>query len=147
MGYTNLEQSETLKEMLPPESADMKWYFRKDEIDAPKVPTFGYSKAAAESYKGTEAVYLPCWSLDALIKLLPSEFTTENKFGIFKYTIRIRKYKFTEDIDVHQIAYGNYKYYEDGSSSWKDMINTGEKENLIDTAFDMIIWLKENKKL
>ena len=71
--YTDLQQSKKLAEILPIESADMKWYFWKEEIDAPKVPTFGYSKTAAESYKDTEAVYLPCWSLAALISILPAE--------------------------------------------------------------------------
>lgn len=90
---------------------------------------------------------LPSWSLSALMKLLPSEFTTENDLGIFKYEIKIRKYKFTNDVDLYQIAYGNHKWYEDGSHSWKDMINTGEKEELFDAAFDMVCWLKENGKI
>jgi hypothetical protein len=68
--YTDIEQSRKLAEILPTESADMKWYFWKDEIDAPKTPTFGYSKTAAESYKDTEAVYLSCWSLTALLDVL-----------------------------------------------------------------------------
>lgn len=68
--YTDLNQSKKLAEILPLESADMKWYFWKDEIDAPKLPTFGYSKDAAENYKDTEAVYLPCWSLAALLNIM-----------------------------------------------------------------------------
>lgn len=90
---------------------------------------------------------IPCWSLSALMNLLPSEFTTENKFGKYKYEIKIRKYKLTDDVDIYQIAYGNYKWYEDGSHSWKDMINTGQKEELLDAAFEMVCWLKENKKI
>lgn len=69
--YTDWQQSKKLAKILPLESADMKWYFWKDEIDAPKTPTFGYSKTAAESYKDTEAVYLPCWSLASLLGVLP----------------------------------------------------------------------------
>lgn len=38
-------------------------------------------------------------------------------------------------------------WYKDGGYTWKDMINTGEKEDLLDAAFEMIVWLKENKKL
>ena len=68
--YTDLEQSKKLAEILPLESADLKWFFWKEEIDAPKPPTFGYSKTAAESYKNTEAVYLPCWSLAALLNII-----------------------------------------------------------------------------
>ena len=90
---------------------------------------------------------IPAWSLSSLMNLLPSEFTEVGKYSTTKYEIDIRKYKFTDDSDLHQIAYGNYKVYEDGSSSWKDMINTGEKEDLLDAVFDMIVWLKENKKI
>ncbi len=67
--YTDLSQSKTLSNILPLESADMKWFFWKKGIDAPKTPTFGYSKTAAESYKDT-AFYLPCWSLAALLSIL-----------------------------------------------------------------------------
>jgi hypothetical protein len=91
--------------------------------------------------------YIPAWSLTALMNLLPSEFTIENKFGKYTYEIKIRKYNLIEDVNLYQIAYGNYKIYEDGSSSWKDMINTGEREELLDAVFDMIVWLKENGKI
>ena len=46
--YTDIEQSKKLAEILPTESADMKWYFWKSEIDAPKTPTFGFDKTAAD---------------------------------------------------------------------------------------------------
>lgn len=90
---------------------------------------------------------IPCWSLSTLMNLLPSEFTIENKFGKYKYEIKIHKYKLTNDVNVYQIAYGNYKWYEDGSHSWKDMINTGQKEELLDAVFDMVCWLLEDKKI
>ena len=90
---------------------------------------------------------IPCWSLSTLMNLLPSEFTTENKFGKYKYEIKIRKYKLTDGVNIYQIAYGNYKWYEDGSHSWKDMINTGQKEELLDAVFDMVCWLLEDKKI
>ena len=51
--YSDLQQSKKLADILPLESADMKWYFWKSEIDAPKLPTFGYSKDAAENYNLT----------------------------------------------------------------------------------------------
>ena len=82
--YTDIEQSKKLAEILPKESADMKWYFWKSEIDAPKLPTFGYSKTAAESYREyTEVIYLACWSLTALLNVIPIEhnlhdYLTEN---------------------------------------------------------------------
>lgn len=90
---------------------------------------------------------IPAWSLNALMNLLPSEFTEVGKYSTTTYKIKIRKYKFTDEVDLYQIAYGNYTFHEDGNSSWKDMINTGEKENLIDAAFEMLVWLKENNKI
>jgi hypothetical protein len=90
---------------------------------------------------------LPCWSLAALISLLPSEFTEKGENSETTYKIQIRKYALTKDVDIHQIAYGNYHWDEDGSCSWSDMINSGEKENLIDPAFEMVCWLKENGKI
>ena len=89
---------------------------------------------------------IPAWSLTALLKLIKSEIYGETIYGdTITYKVKFRKYKFT--VDLYQIAYGNYKNYEDGSSSWKDMINTGQKEDPIDAAFQMVCWLKENGKL
>ena len=135
--YTDISQSKKLAEILPLESADMRY--------AP----FGdiHPWVWDEEVKLLENGAIPCWSLAALMNLLPSEFTEKGKYSETTYHIDIRKYALTEDVDLYQIAYGNYKFYEDGNSSWKDMINTGEKENLIDAVFQMICWLKENNKL
>ena len=144
--YTNLEQSKKLAEMLPLESADMHW--AKDFDGRWFVDLAEYTSVKIPKYVDkVEEHLLPCWSLAALINLLPSEFTEKGKYSKTTYLICIRKYALTEDVDLYQIAYGNYKFYEDGNSSWKDMINTGEKENLIDAVFQMICWLKENNKL
>ncbi len=128
--YTSVEQSRKLAEILPIESADMCYTLPCEDGDKPLLEQGGFGST-------------PCWSLAALMNILPSYF----KYFETIYHIRIRKYLLIEDVDLYQIAYGNYKYYEDGSSSWKDMINTGEKENLLDAAFDMICWLKENGKI
>ena len=69
--FSDLEQSRKLAEILPLESADMKWFSWKEESDVPFVPTFGYDKETAEFYKDTKAIYLPCWSLAALLSVLP----------------------------------------------------------------------------
>ena len=141
--YTDIEQSKRLAEILPFESADMCYIKREINdtfIETPILKPIGCVEKS-----------LCCWSLAALMDMLPSEFTEKGKYSETTYKIHIRKYALTTDVDLYvdlyQIAYGNYKFYEDGSSSWKDMINTGEKENLIDAAFQMICWLKENKKI
>lgn len=89
----------------------------------------------------------PAWSLSALMNLLPSELTEVGKYSTTIYKIDIRKYKLTDEVNLHQIAYGNYKWHEDGGYTWSNMINTGEKEDLLDAAFEMVYWLKENGKI
>jgi len=157
--YTDIEQSHKLVEILPLESADMCLTFvnnvwnpvwgKADDIYQLQKDCYepDYTKDDYIDIDEFEPKVVPCWSLAALMDMLPSEFTVKGKYTETTYKIHIRKYALTKDVDLHQIAYGNYKIYEDGSSSWKDMINTGEKENLIDAAFQMICWLKENKKL
>lgn len=112
--YTDINQSEKLAKILPLESADMKWYFLKSEIDAPKLPSFGYSKNAAENYKSTEAVYLPCWSLVALLNILHD------------YTLQTNT-----DGSVFVVC-----------ASKKPMISDSF-DNSVDACVDMIIKLKE----
>jgi len=136
--YTDIEQSKVLAEILPLESADM--YYAMSEDESMNMINFGKPQGFFDKVQ-------VAWSLAALMNLLPSEFTEKGKYSETTYKIHIRKYALANDVDIYQIAYGNYKIYEDGNSSWKDMINTGEKENLIDVAFDMIFWLKENNKL
>jgi hypothetical protein len=144
--YTDLKQSKKLAEFLPLESADMH-YATWTILDGNFIvsPNQGSTIKSLQEDYGNQII--PCWSLASLMNLLPSEFTEVGKYSTTKYEIHIRKYKFTDDTDLHQIAYGNYKIYEDGSSSWKDMINTGEREELLDAVFDMIVWLKENGKI
>ena len=143
--YTDLEQSEKLAKILPLESADMSYTLDFDSVKY-EISTTSYKSWVvpkyAESYKGLNQV-LPCWSLAALLNFLPSEFTQKGKYSTTTYKIDIRKYKFTDDVDLHQIAYGSIKIDVDGQYSFKDMINTGEKENLIDACVQMIINLKE----
>ena len=136
-GFTSLEQSEKLKGILPPESADMAydWF-----IVGEKYSTIPQCRKFIDDE-------LPCWSLAALMNLLPSELTERGEYSETTYRIDIRKYALTDDVDIYQIAYGNYHWHEDGSCSWSDMINSGEKEELIDAVFQMICWLKENNKL
>jgi hypothetical protein len=141
--YTNISQSKKLMEILPLETADMGWnVFVDGTIRILPVNDWDLVKDGSGNVK-----FYPAWSLAALINILPSEFTEKGKYSKTTYDIRIRKYTLIEDLDLYQITYGNYIFYEDGNSDWKDMINTGEKENLIDAVFQMIIWLKENNKL
>ena len=74
--YTSLEQSEKLAEILPLESADMWWNYYSVTTDfgtpqivhlnTPWVGNFNW-------YNKPDNV--PCWSLSALLDILPEEYT------------------------------------------------------------------------
>ena len=133
--YTNREQSKKLAEILPLESADM--YYCK-EGGLPKwILTY-------ETYRFvSQDIDIPCWSLAALLSILPNEIIIDNRLESH-YQIHIRKYDGGDNNTLYQIAYGNNR---GSSGSWHDMINTGEKENLIDCCVQMIINLHEQKLL
>jgi hypothetical protein len=59
--YTNLEQSRKLAEILPIESADMRYDEYTSHIDG--TPKVGYKEGITEG--------IPCWSLAALLGVLP----------------------------------------------------------------------------
>jgi len=65
--FTDLEQSKKLAEILPIESADCYW---EDNMTV----VFGH---------GWHPQHIPCWSLAALLKLIPN-------FNMFKRTIECR---------------------------------------------------------
>ena len=139
---TSIEQSKKLIELgIDINTADMFW----DTAEPLEriVPTVG----PISDYDDMEDWAVPAWSLSALMNLLPSEFTEVGKYSTTTYVIKIRKYKFTDEVNLHQIAYGSYKWYEDGGYTWSDMINTGEKEDFLDACYEMVCWLKENGKI
>ena len=132
---TSIEQSKKLMELgIDIATADMCWCNENDVITVP------YTDSLITEY--------PAWSLSALLGFIKSEIYGENVYGdTVTYKVDFRKYKFTDDLDLYQIAYGSIKFDVDGQYSFKDMVNTGEKENLIDAAFQMVVWLKENNKI
>ena len=135
---TSQEQSKKLIELgIDATTADMFW----DTLFEKKPEAQVNNHHLVDEYDDGHRV--PAWSLSALMNLLPSEF---EYFGT-TYKINIRKYVSIDNVDIYQVAYGNYRWYDDSSCSWSDLINTGEKEELIDAVFQMVVWLIENKKL
>jgi hypothetical protein len=67
--YTDIEQSKKLSEILPIESADMEYMFLKK--DGSKVSNVPFVK---DGFEEPECCYsfIPCWSLAALLEVLPS---------------------------------------------------------------------------
>ena len=117
--YTDLEQSKILAEMLPIESADMYWF--RDDTEIPKI----FPK---DMMKDSVSVTLACWSLAALLSVLPviiGDILSEN-------ALRLRIDKSETDFDV-----------------WYDNLDSGMVEegldiiesNPVDACYEMIIRL------
>ena len=136
--YTDINQSRKLAEILPIESADMLFQLGEDKYaDDIRVPL------TKKHWEQMMPDINPCWSLAVLFDILPNEIITDNRFECH-YQIDIRKYDSGSNITLYQIAYGNNR---GSSGSWHDMINTGEKEHLIDACYQMILKLHELKML
>ena len=141
--FTDLQQSKKLAEILPLESADMEYMFLKE--DGSKVSNIPFVKDDEEPEWPSDSAYdfISCWSLAALLEVLPDEISMGEGYQN-KYEINIRRHYGGNNITLYQIAYGNNKGL---SGSWHDIISTSEQEKFVDVCYEMICWLKENNKL
>lgn len=119
--YTDLEQSKRLSDILPHESADMRFCFSH---------TLGgriighYPMIGREPSLGT----IPCWSLTALIELLPNKIVVNNENYFLNFTKKNVEYR--------------------GIVTWdgQKCIST-KAENLLDACYNMIVKLKKDNIL
>lgn len=119
--FTDLEQSKKLVDILPLDSADCFYRRFADNYNAIQytLEIYPYSKGANKIHD------LPCWSLAALLDVLP-------RIEHLKPSIDLNP-----KLDSNEVAI--YYHSEDSPYIVKD--------NLIDAAFAMAMWLKENKKI
>lgn len=110
--YTSLEQSKKLAEILPLESADM---------------YYAYDIPYAIPYKNGIGSEEPCWSLAALLEVLPLE---------------VEAHKQT---DGHKIYYYVEAYIK--RMGKEIYLSTERHENLVDACVAMILKLHEEKLL
>ena len=83
---TSLEQSKKLLELgLDPNTADMKWFEQK---------LFeGYDGKIAKTYnENTKFEYLPAWSLDALLRIIPYPYVLGKRKGTYYISLVPIKY-------------------------------------------------------
>ena len=73
--YTDLKQSKKLAKILPLESADMCWFEGEPFVEA----VTGYEEERAESHRQAGMEMYPCWSLAALISILPKEIEIDGQ--------------------------------------------------------------------
>ena len=120
--YTDLEQSKKLAEILPIESADMEYLAIKE--NGQLIGSVPFTKDDSEV---EDSVYshiydrIACWSLAELLNIL-----SKQDF-IIKSSERNNEYQYNIDIPSRHCKI------------WFS--------SLLDAAFEMICWLKENNKL
>ena len=122
--YTTIEQSKKLVELgLNPDTADM-FYSRRPngKSEYSVLPDFK-PEGRLEVFTKVD---LPCWSLGALLELMPKELE--------------------DDLDLCYGTFdGNGEYQALWTCSCMNHVNFGETS--IDAAFKVVCWLLENKKL
>lgn len=132
--YTDLEQSKKLAEILPLESADMRYGYiapyeysdRKfdggwDEIPYPKDFMLKNPNFSEDEYDGE----LPCWSLAALLNIIPKRI---KDFNVLRIDIGEEDFAIWYD----EIGYGVNTEFPDIT-----------KASAVDACAEMIIKLKE----
>ena len=133
--YTDLKQSKKLAETLPHESADMCYKcFGEETYDLTlcEVSYSEWAKEYKELFDKAGLQLIPCWSLSALISIIPQEL-----FG-GEYIINI-----TEGCNNKWIL--TYDHYENRNHSYYSL-SIGA-DNLIDACYEMILKLHELKIL
>ena len=114
--FTNVEQSKKLAEFLPLESADMH-YWKRTWKENDYAISVGHSKELQEGFETQCIEYIPCWSIAALLDVLP------NDLGLLK-------------------CFDDGLYY---CVSGQD--DTSDYNNPVDACYEMIIKLHEQKLL
>ena len=127
--YTDISQSKKLAEILPLESADMWWLYVTSQgkhIAMMYEEPDPHYLARMESY-GIKDAAIRCWSLAALLDVLPLEIETH------KQTDGYKTYYYVE---LYMKRMGKEIY-----------LSTERHENLVDACVEMIEKLHELKML
>lgn len=144
--YTDIEQSKKLAEFLSHESADSHYVrqthdFRGNTVDGkwshPKYgnPNSRYANYIVQNFSSYETI--PCWSLTALLDVLPIVYTNNKKEVCGPLHIDI-----TDSETPFVLWYVNPLHKGDIVE-----LKTNEYNNLVDACVEMIINLHELKLL
>jgi hypothetical protein len=118
--YTDLEQSKKLAKILPIESADMRYDEYTSHIDG--TPKVGYKEGITEG--------IPCWSLAALLDILPNNEHIETNISRGSWKIDTVEY----------VPNTWWCEYEDTKNQTEF---TASADNPVDACYEMIIKLNE----
>ena len=125
--YTDLEQSKKLAEILPIESADM-IYMPMMDIDSMSNSRFFNIPECYpfNEFKDSDTKPLPCWSLAALLNIIPKRI---KDFNVLRIDIGEEDFAIWYD----EIGYGVNTEFPDIT-----------KASAVDACYEMIVKLKEN---
>lgn len=117
--FTDIEQSKKLAEILPIESADMRWYYKYNDGDKPQLDICNGSR-----------YYIPCWSVTALLDFLKPDIYLEHEDGV--------GWKVSEYVVIEKpnSILSDIKYVQGFS-----------EDNPVDACVEMILKLNEQKLL
>ena len=127
--YTDLEQSKKLAEILSPESADYCWGIDDETLHYNNSPY----PCAWKDYTCKE-YYIPCWSLAALLSVLPNNENISTNLSKGGYRISTLEYTNSWFVD-----------YEDETNGLNNCVTSAD--NPVDACVDMILKLNELKML
>lgn len=115
--YTTIEQSKELLRLgLSPESADM--YYNLDNSKIPNIII-----GAKDDFR----CYIPCWSLGALLEVLPTHIQIKSE---------VFHYEMMPDFGSCLIQYENVE--------GNKILNQSIEDTPLEAAYNMVIWLLEN---
>ena len=126
--YTDIEQSKKLAEILPIESADMCFNISQRSNMPPLMTP--YSKFNEFFNMETPAFLIPCWSLAALLDVLPMGIYDELDGCDYELEINMID-KMPRYIRLGDIYHSQFPY-------------DFEKDTLLDNIVESIIWLNNN---
>lgn len=148
--YTDLEQSKKLAEILPIESADSHYVrqthdFRGNTVDGkwshPKYgnPNSRYANYIVQNFSSYETIL--CWSLAALLDILPNDWWGYNKH----YFLEISK---MGDMSApYIVSYFRFREQSDGANFGRIIHISFQSDNPIDACVEMVKKLHELKLL
>jgi hypothetical protein len=120
--YTDIEQSKELAKILPFESADMGWYYSRNPNAARNQMWVGTK---------TENADIPCWSLAALIQVLPITIVDSWTDYCLMLDIKAKMPRYVKYGDVYHPEF-----------PWDF-----KKQSLLDSIVESIFWLHKNNYL
>ena len=132
---TSIEQSKKLSEFLPLESADMDYI--------PIINIDGEYSLEVNEWDNEHVIedgWIPCWSLAALIDILP-----EDIIGQRHYFFEISK--MGDASTPHEVRYYRFRDESDGGDFGRITWISHQANNLVDACVEMILKLHELKML